>query len=155
MDERVCPECEAEYLPHVVECPHCEVPTRSRGELAGTTESGDDLGLAAGVEAVAVRTAPLPWARELAAYLSDQGVPCRIGQLDACGTGGGCSTSYAVLVRPDDLARAARLDQEHVSGQVPDAFTDLGALPGDRCPACGAALGEAEGECPDCGLVVA
>lgn len=153
MDERVCPECGAEYLPHVVDCPHCEVPTRSRLELASQqAAAGRDLALGAGAEAVALRTAPLAWARELAAFLADHGVPSRIGQVEDCGPS--CSDRCAVLVRAEDLQRAVRLDQEHLSRQVPETFADLADLPGDRCPACGAAVGEGEGECSDCGLAL-
>lgn len=156
MDERICPECGAEYLPHVTECPACEVPTRSALDPPPPRAvAGQALALPEGVEAVGLRSAPLPWAQELADLLADHGVPSRIARLEACGTGGSCSDRYTVFVRPEDLQQAVQVDHDHLSRQVPESFTDLAQVPGDRCPACGAAVGEGDGECPDCGLVLA
>jgi len=161
MDVRICPQCNAEYRPHIDECPACEVPTQAfRADSA--FEAGPGLArperasdLPRGTEVTPIREADLDWCQGLADFLGEHGVPSRIVSPhgDDCTTGG-CNPRYLIAVRPQDLSRAAELDRAYLRQQVPEGDAYVDAMPDTHCPACGMELGPNQLECPECGLVV-
>jgi hypothetical protein len=152
MDVRICPQCDAEYRPEIATCAHCEVPTVSRWEIDKAVVGKAVRQLMPSAELVGLRTAELTWIRDLAQLLAEDDVASRIEE-----AGGGCgggSCQYTLLVRPEDVEQAQRVDVEYLRGQVPDMPAGAGPVAADRCPACGAAVPARAVECPDCGLVV-
>lgn len=150
---QVCPKCGSEFQPHVTQCIDCGSATETRlesplGGLEAAPEERDDLSVPSEGEACSVRVGDYPAALDLAAWLEEHGVPCRVRRHSTE------RRSYAVWVAPEDLERALELDRENFAAQVPDAPDMPIELPADRCPACGARIAPTAPECPDCGLVV-
>jgi ribosomal protein L40E len=154
MHIQVCPQCGSEFQPHVTQCIDCGSATETRLEspLAGleaaAPEVRDDLSVPTEDDACSVRVGDFDAARDLAAWLEEHGVSCRVRRHPAN------RRAYTVWVAPEDLERALALDREQFAAQVPDAPDMPIELPADRCPACGAQLAPTAPECPDCGLVV-
>ncbi len=153
MHIQVCPKCGSEFQPHVTQCIDCGSATETRLEspLAGleaASEERDEFSVPGEGEACSVRVGDYPAALDLAAWLEEHRVSCRVRRHPA-----NCR-SYTVWVAPEDLERALALDRENFATQVPDAPDMPIELPADRCPACGARIAPTASECPDCGLVV-
>lgn len=154
MHIQVCPKCGSEFQPHVTHCIDCGGATETRLEspLSGLGAAApgerDDLSAPSEGEACSVRVGDFDAARDLAAWLEEHGLSCRVRRHSA-----DRHHHYTVWVAPEDLERALALDREQFAARVPEAPDMPIELPADRCPACGAQLATAP-ECPDCGLVV-
>ena len=153
MHIQVCPKCGSEFQPHVTQCIDCGSATETRWDsppasLGQAPEPRDDLSVPSEGEACSVRVGDFDAVRDLAVWLEEQGVSCRVRRHPAN------RRAYTVWVAPEDLERALALDREQFAVQVPDAPDMPIELPADRCPACGAGLAPTACECPDCGLVV-
>jgi hypothetical protein len=128
---------------------------------AALTASEAEAALAEAGELVACLEAPIADAKEVLGALLDAGVPAGLGRDPCCG--GGCAPKLLVLVREDDVGRAAEvlrarwhalLDRDGVDAdgtRAADADGD-GEPP---CPACGGVGPLVEGACADCGLQLA
>jgi ribosomal protein L32 len=154
MAHRSCPQCGEEYVSTAMECADCRVPLV--GGSAPVAPRAQELPPAA--QLVCVRQASLSFARGLSERLADAGISHRIEVLPEDDTGDGRlrrpdSMNYGVYVRHEDAAAASRLDEAHLRSEFPDLPQD--AVPGDGCPACGAATAPDARECPDCGLSLA
>jgi hypothetical protein len=147
---KVCPGCEAEYLPSVEVCRDCGVPLVWEGQTR-EPRGEYELVLPPGEGLVLVREAELSWAVGLGRALAEEGIPHRI---DPVARSGG---RWAVSVDGPDAPRAAAVDAEYARGELPamsEAPSEPEATPSeDRCPACGEALAGDAGECAECGLV--
>jgi hypothetical protein len=149
---KVCPGCEAEYLPSVEVCLDCGLPLVSEGEAR---EPGWDKGLVLppGEGLVLVREADLRWAVGLGRAFAEAGIPHRLDPASRTDAG----LRWAVWVGAPDAPQAAAVDAEYARRELPEmneAPSELGAAPSDdRCPACGEALAADARECPECGLV--
>ena len=150
---QVCPQCGSEFQPHVTQCIDCGGATETRLEsplagLAAPRAEHDDLSSPSEGEACSVRVGDFAAARDLAAWLEEHGVACRVRRLPVD------RHHYAVWVAPEDLEAALALDRQQFAVQVPDAPEMPIELPADLCPACGARIAPTAPECADCGLVV-
>ena len=154
---KVCPECGAEFVPTVELCFDCGATLTSQSEsgsegplaTAATSNPGDE-GLPDVDAMVPIQTADLDWARELRELLAARGISSRLAS--DCSS---CRPTLGVFVLPRDAEAARRVAHELYLEKVPEARETAFALPAsDRCPACGAGVGELTTECPDCGLAL-
>lgn len=149
---KVCPGCEAEYLPSLEVCRDCGLPLVWEGE-ACEPRGEEGLVLPPGESLVLVREAELGWAMGLARALAAEGIPHRLDPVPRAVSG----ARWAVRVGAPDAPRAVAVDAEYARNELPDmseAPSELDATPSeDRCPACGEAFSGDAGECAECGLV--
>jgi hypothetical protein len=104
-------------------------------------------------ELAVLRSATLDWAHLLAEKLEESGIECRV---DPVGEVRSRDGSWAVSVRPEDLARAREVDAavlREVMPDIPEGF-DASALDTERCPACQEPVTEGASECAACGLAL-
>lgn len=159
---KICPSCEEEYLPQVEVCVECGVALVLDSELCSTEPEAVapvESPFAGQEELVCIRIASAGWLQRLAKGFEAEGIPYRLEMLSASLKGrsklaarGELPDSMGLYVRPRDATRATQIDQEHLQREIPgiEEFTEnAGEL---KCPACAAALGEAEEICSACGL---
>ncbi|HEX5759140.1 MAG TPA: hypothetical protein VF121_08095 [Thermoanaerobaculia bacterium] len=154
MQIQVCPRCGSEFQPHVTECLDCGTATEARWDVPGAPPAPPppaptDFSLPRDVEACSVRFGDLQAATELAVFLEERGVPCRVDSTQPARR-----RHYHVLVAPEDQERARALDREHLAAVVPEGEAVMTEPPPGHCPACGSRVPDEVLECPDCGLVV-
>ena len=160
-----CPECRSEYLPTASRCAQCDVDLVPEHALSGA-DAAQEMPPAS--ELVCIRAASLGWVRGLSERLAEAGISHRLEAAtddleDGSRRRPGVNLPYGVYVREENVALATRVDAEHARAQIPDLDIEAAAVVGsaleeaesDGCPACGAALGPADEECPDCGLGLA
>ena len=152
---KVCPDCRAEYLPHIEQCADCGAILTLPGQPAPPAPQPADATVSPHGDLVSVRVADLDWARRLGARLERAGIDHRLEAEAAAG--GRCHGAgrFRVLVRRPDAEAAMRVDAEQLQEEVPEmARVDTGAPAGDACPACGDSVSETAAECPSCGLAL-
>ncbi|MEK7773247.1 MAG: hypothetical protein AAB307_02780, partial [Deltaproteobacteria bacterium] len=148
MDEdiKICPECGAEYFPHITVCAGCEVPLIRPGE-----EAKRELPELQG-SSVCIEEGDIHRVNDLARGLKSAGIEYEIMKM---GTGKACSSSGGFGIFVDSaLARAAvQAIDEFLHSTYPELKDAQDRMDAGLCPACGADLrGSTSGECPDCGL---
>lgn len=157
---RVCPNCDGEFRPEIELCPDCRRPLslveRYGAEIerygAEVERNGAEEPLALprpdpAEPVVALRMADvfaLSFLNGLVERLWEAGVASRIESTDPSG--------YVLLVGEADHERASQIDLEYYREEVPDAAAVIDPGSTDRCPACGARVGQSATGCPDCGL---
>ena len=75
---KICPECEVEYMPHVERCADCGAVLLSHEELRQAQEEKKRLMEQAVENAAVVREGDLKWLGELYNVLIDAGIPCTV-----------------------------------------------------------------------------
>jgi hypothetical protein len=152
---KVCPDCKAEYLPHIEQCADCGAVLTLPGQPAPPAPPQAAAPASPHGELVSVRVADLDWARRLGARLERAGID---HLLEAEETAGGkcCGTGrFRILVRRDDAQAAMRVDAEQLREEVPEMDgCEMSAPSNDSCPACGDPAPENAIECPSCGLAL-
>lgn len=145
---RRCPECEFEHRESALVCPNCGLALFGQGESATADE-----GLPPLEALLLLRVAHVGWAQSLSERLQAAGVPHRIAAENA---GSADALRFGVFIRGEDREAALAVDAEVLREQLPDLPEgfDPGALQEGGCPACGAAVGTDERECPECGLAL-
>lgn len=144
-DVKVCPECKAEYFPHVTECKSCETalvypreldkikPPKAQGRLI-CVEEGD-------FEKI----------KGLSYELGRRGIECdmlNIAQGNTCSTAG----EFGIFVPQTQVQSAISAIEEIMHKLYPELSESEARLNKGLCPACGADISANPGECPDCGL---
>jgi hypothetical protein len=158
-----CPSCRSEFQEGVAHCDNCEVdlvdmvpavdPYASPEAMAKLLEGADLRAVVAGAFASVM---------EAQRILADARIASVIApEVEGTEIGPGVHQRLFLMVSEADVARVrdhfegrwnAGLEAEGLTWQAPAGTErDDGKLP---CPACGAAIAEADSECPDCGLVV-
>jgi rRNA maturation endonuclease Nob1 len=148
---KICPDCETEYLPHIQKCADCGVilllPEEHREAQEGKKRTEERT-----VENTAVvREGDLGWMSELRAVLINAGIACTIHSDAGCRKGC-CGNKCRLLVSTDDLERAQERIEEYFMEIEPDFRTSNELIREGKCPACGSPVDTEERECPDCGL---
>ena len=159
---RVCPECGAEFQPHVLTCIDCGADTVSGASMAGRVRPGPapSLGhrfsLPEDREAVCARTRKLEEAEGLGIFLERHGVPCRleVEELpDSAPLRQHQHPWFKVMVPITDPARTVELIRRFDQIQIRATGMRFQELPPQGwCPACGTHAGEGVEWCPECGL---
>ena len=148
MDEdiKICPECGAEYFPHITECVGCEVPLIRPGE-----EAKRDMPEPQG-SLVCIEEGDIDRVTDLVRGLKSAGIEYEIMKM---GAGKACSSSggFGIFVDSALAGAAVRVIDEFLQRTYPELKDAQDRMDAGLCPACGADLrGSISGECPDCGL---
>jgi Double zinc ribbon len=144
---RWCPECGAEYQPHMTRCLDCGGPLRDKPEGASFPEEpppleepslppGDYGVIATGLSSTAVEA--------LVQGFIAAGIPVKV---ESAGYG------LRLSARREELSAAlAFLEREGLIPRQPDASEPVVAADGGPCPACGVDIRPGTLECAECGL---
>jgi len=153
---KVCPDCNAEYLPHIERCADCgavlilpgqPAPASASPPPEGRVQVRDDL--------VCVRVADLDWARRLGARLERAGIDHLMETEQTAGATCCGSGRFRVMVRRTDAEAAVQVDGEQLRREVPEMDQlPQSSLNAEACPACGNPVSESAAECPSCGLAI-
>ncbi|MBI5827688.1 MAG: hypothetical protein HZB22_08180 [Deltaproteobacteria bacterium] len=145
-DVKICPQCGAEYFPHIMVCAACEVPLIRPAE-APKMDLPDPAG-----SLVCVEEGDIHRVTELVRGLGSAGIEYEIMKIDG---GGACSKSadYGIFVDSALAGPAVRVIDEFLRKVYPELKDAQDRRDEGVCPACGADVrGSTSGECPDCGL---
>jgi rRNA maturation endonuclease Nob1 len=148
---RICPECETEYLPHMEKCSDCGAVLLLPEELRKAKQEKQRIRQKAVENTAVVREGDLDWLRELRAVLADAGIPATVRAADDCGKGR-CGGTHWLTVSSDDLERAQERIEEYFMESNPEVRASKELLGRGKCPACGSPVSEEARECADCGL---
>lgn len=148
---KICPDCETEYLPHIEKCADCGAVLLLPEEIEKTREEKKRLMEKALEDEVVVREGDLNWLSELYAVLIDAGIPCTV-RSDAGCKKSCCGDKCRLVVLPEDLERAQAQIEEYFMEMHPEIRASNELVSEGKCPACGSPVGAGDHECPDCGL---
>jgi uncharacterized OB-fold protein len=148
---KICPHCEADYLPHIEKCADCGAVLLLPEEYRKAQEERKRIEEMTLANMVVVREGDMDWLRELREVLIDAGSPCAV-QSDA-GCKKGCrGAECRLVVSSDDLERARERIEEYYMEVSPEFRASNELLKEGKCPACGSSVGTGDRECHDCGL---
>jgi hypothetical protein len=148
---KICPECNAEYLPHVEKCADCGAVLLPPEKLREAKQEKQQIREKAGENVAVVREGNLDWLVELRAVLIDAGIPATVRVAHDCGKECCCSTHW-LTVSSDDLEKAQEQIEGYFMESNPEVRASKEMLRQGKCPACSSPLDEEAKECPDCGL---
>ena len=148
---KICPDCETEYLPHIEKCVDCGAVLLFPEEYRRAEEERKRLKEKAIEDTVSVREGDLNWLSELREVLIDAGIPCTIHSDAGCNKGC-CGDKCRLVVSSADLERARERIEEYFMEINPELRTSNELLREGKCPACGSPVGTGARECPGCGL---
>jgi len=148
---KICPQCEAEYYPHIEKCADCGAVLMSFEEHQKAQEERKRIEEKALENMVVVRDGDLDWMNELRSVLIDAGIPSTVHSNTGCKKGC-CGDKCKLLVSSEDLERAQDAIEEYLMELEPDLRTAREMFGKGKCPACGSSIGPDARECADCGL---
>lgn len=148
---KICPDCECEFLPHVLKCSDCGATLLLPEEHRKAQEERKRIAEKIVENSVVVREGDLGWMTELRAVLIDSGIPCTIHFDDGCRKGC-CGDKCRLVVSKVDLERASERIEEYYMEVSPELRASNELIREGKCPACGSPVGTDERECRDCGL---
>jgi hypothetical protein len=150
---KVCPECGGEFQPTVASCADCGVPLVLPEEIA--FRDARELPLMPGL--AHLRTAPIGWARALAAELTRAGIPYAVDRRAAREEG-----VLRIYVPRSDLGQASaldaarrRIDPLDIDDEPPARSARDARRPEPAykvCPQCGGEYRPEIARCADCGV---
>ena len=150
---KICPDCEVEYMPHIDKCADCgavlllhEEHRRAQEERKRLTEKFIE-------NAVVVREGDLKWLGELYNVLIDAGIACTITSDAGCNKSC-CGNKCRLIVSTEDLGRAQERIAEYYMEIHPELRASNDLMKQGKCPACGSPVGASDLECSDCGLTL-
>ncbi len=152
-DVRICPECGAEYFPHVTACRSCEAALVSPAELEKMKESPAPMGPLDPDDGLAcLEEGTLERITEIHASLTRHGIDSRVLKMPSPDKGCSDNGGYGVFI-PRSFARmAVEAVRQEMLKLYPEVRQSEERLEAGLCPACGAELQGSPRECPDCGL---
>jgi peptidyl-tRNA hydrolase len=150
---KICPDCEAEYFPHIEKCADCGAVLLFPEEYKKAQEEKKRLMEKAIENEVAVREGDLNWMDELYAVLIDAGIPCTV-RSDAGCTKSCCGDKCRLVVAPEDFGRAQERIEKYFMEMHPEIRASNELVSEGKCPACGSPVDPGGRECPDCGLML-
>ncbi len=148
---KICPECETEYLPHIQKCADCGATLLLPEEYKKAVEEKKRLEDKTVENRVVAREGDLAWMSELRSVLIDTGIACSLHSDAGCKKSR-CRDAWQLMVSPDDLERAQERIEEYFTEIDPEFRTSKELMSEGKCPACGSPVGPNERICPDCGL---
>jgi ribosomal protein L32 len=150
--DKICPVCEIEYMPHIEKCADCGAVLLSHEEYRRAQEERKRLTEEAIENAVVVRKGDLKWLTELYNVLIDAGIPCTVTS-DGCNKG--CrGAQCSLIVSPEDVEKAQERIAEYYMEMHPELRVSNELISQGKCPACGSPVSAGDIECPDCGLTL-
>lgn len=149
MEERfkICPECGAEYFPHISECGGCAVKLIYPEEKDAWKK---DLPKGEGT-LVCIEEGTIERVTEFARALRAEGISSEVLKAVAgksCSTGG----DYGLFVEQNVARHAAQAIDEYIDRLYPELRQAEERMESGLCPACGSPVKQTDQECPDCGL---
>ena len=150
---KICPDCEIEYLSHIEKCADCGAVLLLHEEHRQAQEEKKRLMAKAIEKAAVVREGDLKWLGKLYDVLIDAGIPCTVISDAGCKKGC-CSNKSQLIVSPEDLERAQERVAEYYMEIHPELRASNELLSQGKCPACGSPVGAGDNECSDCGLTL-
>lgn len=150
---KICPHCEAEYLPHIEKCADCGAVLLMMEDYKKAQAEKKRIGEKIVENTVVVREGDLNWMGELRAVLIDAGIPCAVHSDAGCKKGC-CGAACRLLVSSEDIERARERIEEYYMEVSPELRASNELLREGKCPACGSPVGTDERECQDCGLAL-
>ncbi|MFQ5586396.1 MAG: hypothetical protein ACE5GF_06215, partial [Thermodesulfobacteriota bacterium] len=147
---KVCPECNAEYFAHIVECAGCGVLLKLPEELQEMQERQRRFEEEEAQNGVAIKEGAKGLIFELHHVLIEKGYPCRVIPSPGA-TPGKCGETFLLIVPEEEAASAAQCLKEHSHEMHPELKQSEELAEQGRCPACGFDVGADAKECPDCG----
>jgi ssDNA-binding Zn-finger/Zn-ribbon topoisomerase 1 len=148
---KICPDCEAEYLPHIEKCADCGAGLLTFEEHRKAQEEKKRIMEKIVENTVVVREGDLNWMSELRAVLIEDGIPCTVHSDAGCKKGC-CGTACRLLVSSEDLERARERIEEYYMEVSPELRASRELISEGKCPACGSPVAADDQECRDCGL---
>lgn len=148
---KICPDCEAEFLPHIEKCADCGAVLLTFEEYKKAQEEKKRVEEKILENTVVAREGDLGWMTELRAVLIDAGIPCTVHSDVGCKKGC-CGSECRLLVQSEDLERALERIEEYYMEVSPELRASRELISEGKCPACGSSVGTDERECRDCGL---
>ena len=138
---KICPDCGAEYYPHIEKCADCGAVLLSFEEHKKAREERKRIEEKALENMAVVRDGDLDWLSELRTVLIDAGIPCAIYTDTGCRKGC-CGDKCKLLVSSEDLERARESDRGILYGSLDLTPRTANELLGEgKCPACGSPVG--------------
>ena len=150
---KICPDCETEYLPHILKCADCGAVLLFPEEHRKAEEERKRIEEKIAENAVVVREGDLNWLTEMKTVLLDAGIPCTI-HFDAGCNKNCCGDKCRLKVSSEDLEKAQGNIEEYLMEMNPEFRASNELIRKGKCPACGSPVGTDERECPDCGLLL-
>jgi hypothetical protein len=150
---KICPNCEIEYLPHIDKCADCGAVLVLHEEHKRAQEERKRPAAKAIEKSAIVREGDLKWLTELYIVLIDSGIPCAITSAPGCNKGH-CRNKLQLIVSEEDLERARERVAEYFREIHPELRASDELAKQGKCPACGFPVEADETECPDCGLTL-
>ena len=150
---KICPDCEIEYLPHIEKCADCGAVLLLHEEHRQAQEEKKRLMAKAIEKAAVVREGDLKWLGKLYDVLIDAGIPCTVISDAGCKKGC-CSNKCQLIVSTEDLERAQERVAEYYMEIHPELRASNELISQGKCPACGSPVGAGDNECSDCGLTL-
>jgi hypothetical protein len=150
---KICPDCEIEYLPHIEKCADCGAVLLLHEEHRRAQEERKRLIAKAIENAVVVRKGDLKWLGELYNILIDAGIPCAVTS-DANCNKGCCGATCQLIVSTEDIERAQERIAKYFMEMHPELRASNELISQGKCPACGSPVGAGDNECSDCGLAL-
>jgi hypothetical protein len=150
---KICPECEIEYMPHIEKCADCGAVLLLREEHMQAQEEKKRLMAKAVENAAVVREGELKWLGELYNALIGSGIPCTVVSNLGCNKGR-CSDKCKLIVSKEDLERAEERIAEYYREIHPELRASHELISQGKCPACGSPVDAGDTECSDCGLTL-
>jgi len=148
---KICPECETEYLPAIVSCADCGARLLLYEEYQNLRDKRTRLAEQSVQNSTVVRKGDLNWMEELRGVLVDSVIPCAIGLGDDCNKRS-CSSEWLLLVDKAVAESAQARIEDYFAEIYPEMKASNELANQGKCPACGYSLKEGAAECPDCGL---
>ncbi len=148
---KICPQCQTEYLPQIQRCSDCGALLLFPEEYKKAEEERKRTAEETVKNRAVVRKGDLSWLTELKTVLIDAGIPCTI-HTDAGCKKGCCGDTCRLVVSPEDLERAQASIEEYLMESNPEFEASSELIREGKCPACGSPVGKDARECPDCGL---
>lgn len=149
---KICPECEMEYMPHIEKCADCGAALLLHEEHRIAQEERKRLKAKAIERAVVVREGDLKWLGELYNVLIKSGIACEIISDANCKRG--CSPKCRLIVSEEDVHTAQERVTEYYMEIHPELRASHELAKQGRCPACGSPVDAGDNECTDCGLTL-
>jgi len=150
---KICPDCEVEYMPHIDKCADCGAVLLLHEEHRRAQEERKRLAAKAIENAVVVREGDLKWLSELYNVLIDAGIACTVTS-DGCFNKSCRGAKCGLIVSEEDLERAQERIAEYFMEIHPELRASNELINQGKCPACGSPVGAEDKECSDCGLTL-
>jgi len=150
---KICPDCAAEYFPHIEKCADCGTDLRTPEDNLKCQNERQQCKDKALENPVTVREGDLKWMDELFNVLIDSAIPCIVTSNAGCKKSY-CGSTYQLLVSAEDGERAKERIEKYYAEIDPELKAANDMISQGKCPACGHSVGPDAAECPDCRLTL-